>query len=162
MPNEAHLHWHQGFRFTAQTGSGFSVELDSPSSAEPQAAPSPVEMQLVALGGCTAMDVTSILRKMRQEVASYDLDLAGERAEGHPRVYTSVLMTHQLRGRDIVEANVRRAIQLSMDRYCHVFAMLYPRVDIRERFEIADDATGEIVRGDVIRSAAERPGNAAG
>ena len=73
------------------------------------------------------------------------------RAQDHPRVYTAVLMTHRIRGRDLNQANVRRAIALSMDRYCSVFAMLYPGVDIRERYEMTDDATGAVTAGDVHR-----------
>ena len=122
--------------------------LDSTDDGVASAA-TPMELQLVALGGCTAMDTISILRKMRQDVTAYDVRLTSERAAEHPRVYTSILMTHEIRGRGISEANVHRAIQLTMMRYCPVFAMLHPTVDMRERYEITDDDSGAVVSGDV-------------
>lgn len=151
--SETRLQLRDGLRFTATTPSGHTVELDS-NAEGPASAPTPMQMQLVTLGGCTAMDTISILRKMRQDVTAYDVVLASERAEEHPRVYTSILMTHQVRGHGIIEANVHRAIQLTMTRYCPVFAMLYPKVDIRERYEITDEATGDVVSGTVTMEGA--------
>ena len=162
MPNEARLHLDAGLHFTAETGSGFRLELDSKVGEGALTAPTPMDLQLVALGGCTGMDVISILRKMRQDVTAYDLHLTGDRAEGHPRVYTSVLVTHRFRGRDVGATNVHRAIQLSMDRYCSVFNMLYPGVRIRERYEIADEAGAAVATGDVYRSKEEPSSSAAG
>jgi putative redox protein len=161
MP-QARLHLDSGLHFTAETGSGFRVEMDSRADDAPQTAATPMELQLVALGGCTAMDVISILRKMRQRVTSYGLHVSGDRAERHPRVYTTVLVNHRLHGHGVADANVRRAIQLSMDRYCSVFNMLYPRVAIREQYEIIDDDTGAVTTGEVFRSDAEAAGSAAG
>lgn len=136
-------------RFVATTPSGFEIELDSGSDAEvTPSGPSPMEVQLVALGGCTSMDVISILRKMRQDVLAYEVRLTHTRAPEHPKVYTSVLMEHVLRGNAVGEANVRRAIALTMTRYCPVFAMLYPKVAITERFEITDAASGRVVSGE--------------
>jgi putative redox protein len=138
-----------GPRFTATTASGFEIELDSAVDPDaPVSAPSPMELQLVALGGCTAMDVISILRKMRQDVTSYEVRLTHTRAPEHPKVYTSVQIRHRVRGSGVGEANVRRAIALTMTRYCPVFAMLYPKVAITERFEITDDQTGAVVAGE--------------
>jgi len=146
--NETRLHLINGLRFTGTTPNGHAIELDSNAEGPPTAA-SPMQLQLVALGGCTAMDTISILRKMRQDVTGYDVVLTSERADEHPRVYTSIVMAHQVRGRGIVEANVHRAIQLTMTRYCPVFAMLYPKVEIEERYEITDEATADVVSGTV-------------
>ncbi len=129
--------------FVARTPGGHEVHLSARVDGDDAPdAPTPMEMLLITLAGCGAMDVISILRKMRQDVASYDLRISGERAPEHPRVYTSILMTHELRGGAIVEANVVRAIHLSMSRYCPVFAMLHPAVAIRERYVITDDGGG--------------------
>jgi putative redox protein len=155
--NETRLHLVDGLRFTGTTPSGHTIELDSSVDGAPSA-PTPMEAQLVALGGCTAMDTISILRKMRQEVAAYDVRLSAERAPEHPRVYTSILMTHEVRGWGVSEANVQRAIQLTMTRYCPVFAMLSPGVDIRERYEITDEATGSIASGEVSVASEDPPG----
>lgn len=146
---ETRLHLVDGLRFTGITPTGHAISLDSTTDGVASAA-TPMELQLVALGGCTAMDTISILRKMRQDVTAYDVRLTYERATEHPRVFTSILMTHEIRGRDVSEANVHRAIELTMTRYCPVFAMLHPTVDVRERYEITDDVSGAVVAGDVV------------
>lgn len=140
----------EGLHFRGLSPSGHPIDLDSRAGGEPPAAaPSPMEYVLAAIGACTAMDVISILRKMRQDVTAYDVRLQDERAEGHPRVFTRVDVTHRLAGNGIREANVRRAIQLAITRYCPVFAMLYPRVDIRELYEIRDNASGTVISGTI-------------
>ena len=138
-------------QFRATTPSGFEVKIDSlANSGGVLAAPTPMELQLVALGGCTAMDVVSILRKMRQDVADYQVRLTNARAAEHPKVYTEIQLLHVVRGRGVSEANVRRAIELAMTRYCPIFAMLHPTVAITERYEIVDDSAGTTVSGEVI------------
>lgn len=137
--------------FVAHTRSGHDVHLDSSLDASaPLAGVSPMELQLVTLAGCTGMDVISILRKMRQDVVSYELRMTGERADDHPRVYTAVVMTHAFVGANVSESSVRRAIELSMTRYCPVFAMLYPTVAIRECYEIADPDHSRTIEGEVV------------
>ncbi len=142
------VHFHENLRFTATTPSGFDVDVDS--SATPGgaiSAPTPMELQLVALGGCSGMDVISILRKMRQDVTAYDVRVTDVRATEHPGAYTSIELLHAIRGRGVGESNVRRAIELSMTRYCPIYAMLHPAVDITERYEIFDETTGATVSG---------------
>ena len=95
----------------------------------------PMELLAVALGGCTAMDVLSILRKMRQPVEAFRIEVSGERAEEHPKRFTTLEVVYHFRG-DLDEAKVRRAIQLSEDRYCSVEATLRPAVPITSRYEI--------------------------
>jgi putative redox protein len=153
--NETRLHLLEGLHFVGTTPSGHAIGLDSNVGDAAPVAATPMELQLVALGGCTAMDTISILRKMRQHVTAYDICLSAERAPEHPRVYTSILMTHEVRGPGISAANVHRAIQLTMTRYCPVFAMLYPKVDIGERYQITDENTGATVTGDVSMEAGE-------
>ncbi len=155
MTTDVRLRMEAGMPFAAETGSGFKIALDSPVAEEAASAASPMEVQLVALGGCTAMDVISVLRKMRQDVSAYDVALVGDRATEHPRVYTTITMTHTLRGTGIAEASVRRAIELSMTKYCPVFGMLYPKVDIQERYEIFDEGSGVATVGEVVLPGAE-------
>jgi len=137
-------------KFDARTQSGHTLRIDtSEVQGGEGSAPGPMELQLVALGGCGAMDVISILRKMREDVRTYDVRVAAERATEHPKVYTSAVVAHRFTGEGIGEANVRRAIFLSMSRYCPVFNMLAPGVAIRELYEIADTASGEVTAGEV-------------
>ncbi len=157
MPNrETVLHLKDGLKFEAHTPSGFDFTIDSIVTPEEKlTAPTPMELQLVALGGCTAMDTISILRKMRQDVTDYDVRLTSTRATEHPKRYTSVQLTHVVHGRDLSEPNVRRAIELTMTRYCPVFAMLNPTVDITERYELIDESGGATITGEVPLPAAE-------
>lgn len=122
----------QGLRFDAVIGS-FTVPFDSGSEAT---APTPMQMVLAALGGCTAMDVISILRKKRQAVAGYEVALSGEKREEHPKHYSKIEIVHRVWGRNISPAAVEEAIHLSDTKYCSVHAMLEPRVEITSRFEI--------------------------
>jgi putative redox protein len=145
---ETRLDLVDGLHFVGTTPSGHTVQLDSKVEGATAAA-TPMELQLIALGGCSAMDTISILRKMRQEVSAYGVRLASERAAEHPQVYTSIVMTHEIGGQDLSETQVHRAIQLTMIRYCPVFAMLYPKVAISERYEITDVVSGAVVAGDV-------------
>lgn len=147
--SETRLHLVGDLRFTGTTPTGHAISLDSTADGVASAA-TPMELQLVALGGCTAMDTISVLRKMRQDVTAYDVRITSERAAEHPRVFTSILMTHEIRGRNVSETNVHRAIELTMIRYCPVFAMLHPTVDVRERYEITDDDSGAVTSGDVV------------
>ncbi len=97
---------------------------------------SPMEFLLAGLGGCTAMDVISILRKKRQDVTDYRLEVTGERATEHPKVYTSIAVKHVVTGRNISEEAVRHAIDLSVEKYCSAHAMLSKAVPIETSYEI--------------------------
>jgi putative redox protein len=155
---ETILRLQDGLRFVATTPSGFELTLDSRVERQEVAAgPSPMEVQLVALGSCTAMDTISILRKMREDVIDYSVRLTHTRAKDHPKVYTAVQIEHRFRGNGVREGNVRRAIALTMTRYCPVFAMLFPKVAITERFEIVDESTGNVLAGEASAQDALAP-----
>ncbi|TAK59303.1 MAG: hypothetical protein EPO22_10395, partial [Dehalococcoidia bacterium] len=92
---ETVVRFREDLHFTATTPSGFDVELDSSATADGAlSAPTPMEMQIAVLGGCSGMDVISILRKMRQDVTAYDVRLTNVRAAGQPGAYTSIDMVH--------------------------------------------------------------------
>jgi putative redox protein len=123
-------------RFDVRVG-GHSFPLDTGPEAE---GPSPVQAVQAALGGCTAMDVISILRKKRQPVTGYEVEvLAERRMDAHPRIFTRMEVVHRVRGRGVSPAAVAEAIQLSETRYCAVHAMLEPAVAITSRFEIVEE-----------------------
>ena len=133
-------------QFGMHTGSGHDVIMDAGGAVGGgDAGPRPMELVLAALGGCAGMDVIAILRKMRQDVTSYEVTAHGETAAEHPKRYVSALVTHRVSGSGLTEANVRRAIFLSMSKYCPVFAMLSPSVPITVRYELRDDASGATV-----------------
>lgn len=151
--NTARLSLIDGLHMRAKTGSGHTVDFDSHVGDDdvPSVAPSPMEVILSSAGACMSMDAISILRKMREDVSSYDVYIEGDRADEHPRVFTAIRMTHRVRGRDVREASVARALQLSMTRYCPVFAMVSPTVDVSVRYEITDEETGTVISGEAER-----------
>lgn len=122
-----------GQRFSVRFESAAIVPVDNTSSP---AAASPVEMVLVALGGCSAVDVLAILRKKRQVVLGYEVVVQGERRAEHPRIFTHIELVHRVRGRDLSAAAIADAIRLSDTKYCSVHAMLEGTVHITSRFEI--------------------------
>lgn len=123
----------EGLLFEGRTAKGH-VDLASALDAGAEGA-RPMELLAVALGGCTGMDVLSILNKMRQPVEGFSIEVAGERAGEHPKRYTSLELVYRFKG-DLDEAKVARAIELSETRYCSVEATLRPGVPITSRFEI--------------------------
>jgi len=100
----------------------------------------PLELMLVSLGGCTAMDVMSILTKKRQDVTGFHVQVDAERAEEHPRVFTAITVRYTVRGRNIDPAAVERAIELSETRYCPAQAMLVKAVPIQHVYTIEEEA----------------------
>ena len=84
-----------------------------------------MEFLLAGVAGCTAMDVISILQKMRQDVHDFSVEISGVRAEDHPKVYTEVDITYVVRGKNIKEENVARAIELSENIYCSSSQMFH-------------------------------------
>jgi putative redox protein len=125
-----------GRQFVAQSGTGHSFVMDD---ADGHSGPKPIEFALLALGGCTAFDVISILRKMRQHVTAYDVELHAEQCENSPRVFTRVEIKHRLHGQIDPEA-VRKAIHLSESKYCSVGAMIGKTAVIEASFEIVPDS----------------------
>lgn len=118
-------------------------------------APTPKETLLASLAGCTAMDVAAILRKKRQAIGTYRVDVTAEMAERHPRVYTSIIVEHRLTG-DVTEEAARRSVELSATRYCPVTAMLSGTVPIEHRYAINDGPSRLVVVTGPISPSASR------
>ncbi|MBX6770496.1 MAG: OsmC family protein [Chloroflexi bacterium] len=138
----------EGMSFEATAGSGHQLVLDAAEDVGGQnRGPRPLELMLLALGGCTGMDVISILRKMRQEVTAYEVRLQGSRAETHPRVFTAITVEHVVRGHAVSPEAVRRAVELSATRYCPASAMLGKVARITEAYRVIDETTGAEATG---------------
>ncbi len=119
----------------------FTIDLDAATAVGGAGrGPQPLRVLLLAMAGCTAMDVISILRKKRQQVTQFSVTVSGARADEHPRVYTDIEIVYRVAGRDIDPHAVARAIELSETRYCPIIAMLRPSVTIRNRYEIVADS----------------------
>jgi len=120
--------------FIGTPPSGHAQLMDS--KGDRHAAPTPLEMLLVSVAGCTAMDVQSILEKKRQDVTAYNVEITGTRAEDHPRKYTAFHVHHIVRGRNVSEKAVADAVELSDTKYCSVAATVRPTATITTSFEI--------------------------
>ena len=125
--------------FLGVTPSGHALALDTDSQRS--IAASPVELLLIALGSCTATDVAGILKKKRQHVTSYIIEVSGTRRDEYPRKYTAMNVHHILTGRSISAKAVAQAIELSETKYCSVAATLRPTVEIQSTFEIIEEPT---------------------
>src|SRR5579859_4496059 len=140
--------------FRATTGTGHVVVMDAaPEVGGGDAGPRPMEMLLVGLGGCTGMDVISMLRKMHQHVSGYQIRLSGERANDHPKIFTSISVEHVVRGRELSADAVRRAVELSATRYCSAAAMLNRAAHVEETYRLIDDASGQEQTGALLVAA---------
>ena len=138
-----------GMAFHAEPSSGHPMDFDD---RESNTGASPVETVLSALAACSAMDVVGILAKKRQEVTGYSVVVTGSQRDEYPQIYTEVVMTHEVSGRDLSEAAIRRAIELSALKYCPVNAMISAgatTVHHRYRIQSSGDASYE-TEGDVL------------
>lgn len=121
--------------FTATPPSGHSVKLDVQSGRH--AAPGPLELFVIGVGACTAADVISILHKKREPVAGYRVEVRTQRRDDHPRAFLRFELRHIVRGR-VSPESVRRAIDLSTNKYCSAVATVRPTAEVVTSFEIQD------------------------
>jgi putative redox protein len=139
MPYEATVTWVEGLHFEGDSA-GQKVSMDSTIEAGGQGlGASPMRLTLMALGGCTAMDVISLLKKMRQDVTHFQVDLTAERAAEHPKVYTSFELVFRVRGHNIQREMVEKAVKLSEEKYCSVGGMLKKSGPITTSVEIEEE-----------------------
>jgi len=122
--------------FIGTPPSGHAQIMDS--KGDRKAAPTPLEMLLVSVAACTAMDVVPILEKKRQIVTAYRAEITGTRADDHPRKFVKFHIHHIVHGRSISEKALADAIQLSDTKYCSVAATVRPTAEITTSYEIIE------------------------
>jgi len=128
-----------GYRMVGETGDGPAIVLDSKGGTYgTHSGLTPVELVLVGLAGCTAMDVVSIMAKKRQPMTNMQVKVDAQNADRHPMVFTKIHITYVAHGSGIDEKALSRAIQLSEERYCPVQAMLRSTAEITSNFEIVE------------------------
>lgn len=135
---DAKLTWKSGMAFK---GVGNSTDFEIPLDAAPDhggagTGASPMELMLMGLGGCTAMDVISILEKKRQKVSGFEILLHADRAGDHPKVFTDITLEYIVTGQDIDEEAVKRAVELSETKYCSGMAMMRKAAPISTKVTI--------------------------
>ena len=138
---ECTIHWvpGSGMGFVAETGSGHLLTMDgAPDGGGRNLAPRPMETLLAGAGACSAYDVVLILKRGRHEVTGCELKVQAERAETDPKVFTRINLHFIVRGRNLADAVVARAIALSHEKYCSATIMLAKTAEIGTSFEVVN------------------------
>ena len=130
---EVIVEWCGGRGFLGKNPNGGIVQMglidDHPGA-------NPMELLLMSVGGCTGVDIVSILEKQRQKPQNFRVEVRGKRADTYPRIYTDIEIVYHLWGQDIESKAVEKAIQLSDDKYCSASAMLRRSAKVKTRFVI--------------------------
>lgn len=133
------IKWLEAATFVAESGSGHAVVMDGPPEhGGRNLGIRPMEMLLLGMGGCTAFDVMMILKKARQDVLDCEVELSAERAEQEPKTFTKIHVHFIVSGRSINEKHVKRAVQLSAEKYCSASIMLAKMAEITHDYEIIE------------------------
>ena len=132
------INWGGDARFDGTSGSGHTITMDGPPDhGGKNQGPRPMEMLLLGLGGCTSFDVMSILQKSRQDVTDCQAQIEAERADAIPSVFTRIRIHFVVKGNNLKENLVERAVSLSAEKYCSASIMLEKAgVQIEHSFEI--------------------------
>ncbi|MAV76618.1 MAG: osmotically inducible protein C [Actinobacteria bacterium TMED172] len=122
---KARVHWTGEVSFKAESETGHSVQMDGPlDQGGENRGPRPMEMLLMGLGGCASFDVLSMLKKGRQQVTNCVAELEADRADAVPAVFTRIHLNFVVTGHDLKEAQVKRAVSLSAEKYCSASIMM--------------------------------------
>lgn len=138
---KARIKWVDQVSFVGESGSGHGIVLDGPPEAGGRnTGIRPMECLLIGLGGCTAFDVVTILKKARQPITDCVVEIEADRAEKPPKVFTHIRIKYRVIGNGLQESQVKRAITLSTEKYCSATIMLKSAVKITHEFEIVETA----------------------
>lgn len=136
---KARVKWLQDVTFVGESASGHAVVMDGPPEhGGRNIGIRPMEMLLLGMGGCTSFDVISILKKSRQVVVDCELELEAERADKEPKVFTRIHVHFIITGKDLSEKHVKRAVELSAEKYCSASIMLGKVAEISHDYEIRE------------------------
>jgi putative redox protein len=122
---QARIKWAENAAFIGETGSGHALVIDGPADIGGRnLGPRPMEMMLLSVGSCSAVDVVHILKKARQAVTDCVVEVKGERAETDPKIFTAIHLHFIVTGKELAENHVKRAVELSADKYCSASIMV--------------------------------------
>ncbi|RCK53805.1 peroxiredoxin [Thalassospira profundimaris] len=133
---QARVKWLDNLTFTGTSGSGHGVVMDG--DRENGYGPSPMEMLLLGVAGCSSIDVVHILQKGRENVQDVETDITAERAETDPKVFTKIHLHFKVRGENLNEAKIERAVHLSAEKYCSASIMLSKAAELTHSWELLD------------------------
>jgi putative redox protein len=130
----------KGLQFVGESETGHAIVMDGNREfGGEDTGPRPMELLLLGLGGCTGMDVVSILKKKKQELEGLEIVIEGKKAEEHPKRFTDITIEFRLKGKNLSEEAVKRAVELSMEKYCSVKATLEEKTNVSFKYSIISD-----------------------
>ncbi len=136
MKHEIDLNWDGGMQFTTAVD-GHNITIDAPEAAGGKNnGPTPKKFMLVALAGCTGMDVVSLMNKMRVEYDSLNIKVEAEVTEEHPKHYTSMTVIYEIKGKNVDETKVEKAVNMSIEKYCGVSAVYGKAMELKHEIRI--------------------------
>jgi putative redox protein len=136
---KAKVQWIENAQFVGETGSGHRVVIDGPEDIGGRnLGPRPMELMLLSVGSCSAVDIVHILKKARQPVSGCVVEVSGERAPTDPKVFTKIHLHFIVSGRGLGSNHVERAVKLSAEKYCSASIMLGKAADVSHDFEIRE------------------------
>ncbi len=130
------VNWISKFYLEGETGAGHLVKMDSSAGGNAAKGATPKELLLQALAGCTMMDVAVILEKSRKQIDKFWVDVDAELANEHPKVFTKIHLKYNFAGKDLDDNSVKRAIELSQEKYCAISNVLKKAVELTYSYEI--------------------------
>lgn len=134
---KAKVKWVGGMQFIGQSGTGHAIVMDAhPDYGGENTGMRPMELLLVGLGGCSGMDIASILSKKKQDVRAIEINIQGRQPEEYPKRFTEIDIEFIIKGKNLSEEAVKRAVQLSMEKYCSVKATLEHSAKINHSFRV--------------------------
>jgi putative redox protein len=137
MPMNVCVKWTGNMTFVGETGSGHAVVMDGPPEhGGRNLAVRPMEMVLLGLGGCSAFDVVSILKKARQQIDGCEISIEAERAKTVPALFTRIHVHYRVIGSDLSDKQVQHAVALSAEKYCSVSVMLAKTAHMTHDYEV--------------------------
>lgn len=133
----AKVKWVNNIQFVGESGTGHAIVMDGDREVGGNnTGMRPMELLLVGLGGCSGMDVASILQKKKQRVTDLEININGQKADSYPKKFTEIEIQFIVSGKDISEEAVKRAVELSMEKYCSVKATLTGTAKINYSYKI--------------------------
>jgi putative redox protein len=137
----AKVKWVDGLQFVGESGTGHAIVMDGDKEVGGNnTGIRPMELLLIGLGGCSGMDVASILQKKKQQVTDIEINIKGQKADTYPKKFTDIEIEFIVRGKDLTEDAVKRAVDLSMEKYCSVKATLEGVAKINFSYKIVNIA----------------------
>lgn len=138
---KATVKWTDGLQFVGESESGHAIVMDAGTDATGgrNTGMRPMELLLIGLGGCSGMDVASVLQKKKQKISGVEANVKGVKAEDHPQKYTEIEIEFVVTGRDLSDEAVKKAVELSMTKYCSVKATLEGTAKVSYSYRIVQE-----------------------